>query len=150
VANGALVRSYKEAMMAFIHAVVISLAVLEVGCGLFLDQEMIYLQSAQDRETQQAVRDRLGPPLWIVPRSAGETVWVYQITQREKGGNNILDIVGFWCDEYVLTFDQQGVLRHWEHKSQKHRYPPSPTNCVTNGFMSQASSFNWQYRLTRW
>ncbi|HTK86488.1 MAG TPA: hypothetical protein VL329_02090 [Nitrospiraceae bacterium] len=137
-------------MMAFIHAVVISLAVLEVGCGLFLDQEMIYLQSAQDRETQQAVRDRLGPPLWIVPRSAGETVWVYQITQREKGGNNILDIVGFWCDEYVLTFDQQGVLRHWEHKSQKHRDPPSPTNCVTNGFMSQASSFNWQYRLTRW
>jgi len=150
VANGVLVRSYKEAMMAFIHAVVISLAVLEVGCGLFLDQEMIYLQSAQDRETQQAVRDRLGPPLWIVPRSAGETVWVYQITQREKGGNNILDIVGFWCDEYVLTFDQQGVLRHWEHKSQKHRDPPSPTNCVTNGFMSQASSFNWQYRLTRW
>lgn len=150
MANGALVRSYKEAMMAFIHAVVISLAVLEVGCGLFLDQEMIYLQSAQDRETQQAVRDRLGPPLWIVPRSAGETVWVYQITQREKGGNNILDIVGFWCDEYVLTFDQQGVLRHWEHKSQKHRDPPSPTNCVTNGFMSQASSFNWQYRLTRW
>ena len=150
MANGALVRSYKEAMMAFIHAVVISIAVLEVGCGLFLDQEMIYLQSAQDRETQQAVRDRLGPPLWIVPRSAGETVWVYQITQREKGGNNILDIVGFWCDEYVLTFDQQGVLRHWEHKSQKHRDPPSPTNCVTNGFMSQASSFNWQYRLTRW
>ena len=150
MANGALVRSYKEAMMAFIHAVVISLAVLEAGCGLFLDQEMIYLQSAQDRETQQAVRDRLGPPLWIVPRSAGETTWVYQMTQREKGGNNILDIVGFWCDEYVLTFDQQGVLRHWEHKSQKHRDPPSPTNCVTNGFMSQASSFNWQYRLTRW
>ena len=120
-------------MRGFIHAVVISLAVLAAGCGLFLDPEMIYLKSAQDRATQQEVRDRLGPPLWIVPGSSGDTVWVYQITQREKGGNNILDITGFWCDEYVLTFDER-VLRHWEHKSQKHRDPPSPADCVTNGF----------------
>jgi len=28
----------------------------------------------------------------IVPQSAGETVWVYQITQREKGGNNAVDV----------------------------------------------------------
>lgn len=121
-------------MGVFIQAVVIGIAVLGAGCGLFLDQEMIYLQSVQDHATQQEVRDRLGPPLWIVPQSAGETVWVYQITQREKGGNNILDITGYWCDEYVLTFDQRGVLRHWGHKSQKHRDPPSPADCVTNGF----------------
>jgi hypothetical protein len=127
-------------MSVFIQAVVISVVVLGTGCWLFLDQEMIYLKSAQDRATQQEIRDRLGPPLWIVPRSAGETTWVYQMTQREKGGNNILDIVGYWCDEYVLTFDQSGVLRHWENKSQKHRDPPSPANCVTNGFMSKASA----------
>jgi hypothetical protein len=68
--------------------------------------------------------------------------WVYQITQREKGGNNILNITGYWCDEYVLTFDQRGVLRDWAHKSQKHRDPPSRADCVTNGFMSKRSSFN--------
>ena len=67
--------------------------------------------------------------------------WVYQITQREKGGNNILNITGYWCDEYVLTFDQRGVLRDWGHKAQKHRDPPSPADCVTNGFMSKAGSF---------
>ena len=127
-------------MGAFIQAVMISVVVLGTGCALFLDQEMIYLKSAQDRATQQEVRDRLGPPLWIVPGSVSDTTWVYQITQREKGGNNILDIVGYWCDEYVLTFDQSGVLRHWENKSQKHRDPPSPANCVTNGFMSKASA----------
>jgi hypothetical protein len=127
-------------MGVFIQAVLISVVVLGTSCGLFLDQEMIYLKSAQNRATHQDVRDRLGPPLWIVPRSAGETVWVYQITQREKGGNNILDVVGYWCDEYVLTFDQSGVLRHWENKSQKHRDPPSPATCVTNGFMSKASA----------
>jgi len=76
LANGALVRSYKEAMMVFIHAVVISIALLGAGCGLFLDEEMIYLQAAQDRATQQEVRDRLGPPLWIVPGSAGDDLGV--------------------------------------------------------------------------
>jgi hypothetical protein len=131
-------------MRVFIQAVVISVVVLGSGCRVFLDQEMIYLKSAQGRATQQEVRDRLGPPLWIVPGNAGDMTWVYQITQREKGGNNILDIVGYWCDEYVLTFDQSGVLRHWENKSQKHRDPPSPATCVTNGFMSKAGSFNWQ------
>jgi hypothetical protein len=127
-------------MGVFIQAVLISVVVLGTSCGLFLDQEMIYLKSAQNRATHQDVRDRLGPPPWTVPRSAGETTWVYQMTQREKGGNNILDIVGYWCDEYVLTFDQSGVLRHWENKSQKHRDPPSPATCVTNGFMSKASA----------
>lgn len=128
-------------MRVFIQAVLIGMAGLGIGCALFLDRETIYLRSAQDRATHQEVRDRLGPPLWIGPGNAGKTVWVYQITQREKGGNNILDIVGYWCDEYVLTFDPSGVLRHWDHQSQKHRDPPSPADCVTNGFMSKAGSF---------
>jgi hypothetical protein len=75
-----------------------------------------------------------------VPENVGDTTRVYQITQPEKGGNNILDIVGYWCDEYVLTFDQGEVLRHWGHKSEKHRDLPSRADCVTNGFMSEAGS----------
>jgi hypothetical protein len=126
--------------MKFIHAVGISLAVLGTGCGLFLDKEVLFLQRAQDRATQQQVRDHLGPPLWTVTRPTGDTVWVYQIMQREKGGNNILDIIGFWCDEYVLTFDEGEVLRHWEHKSQKHRDAPSQTDCVIDGFTPQGTT----------
>ncbi|WP_447987375.1 hypothetical protein [Nitrospira sp. Nam74] len=123
----------------FIPAVVVSLMALGAGCGLFLDQEVIFLQRAQDHATQREVRERLGPPLWTATPRPGETVFVYQITQREKGGNNIFDITGFWCDEYVLTFDQEGILRHWRHKSKKHRDPPTSANCVSNGFAPEGT-----------
>lgn len=84
---------------------------------------------------QREVRDRLGRPMWIDSPRADETVWVYQFRQPEKGGNNILDIPGFWCDEYVLTFDRQEVLRHWTHESQKHRDERSLADCVRKGFV---------------
>ena len=122
-------------METFLPAVAISAALLGAGCALFLDEETRYLRSAQDRETQQEVRARLGRPMWVLSPHAGETVWVYQIRQPEKGGNNIWTITGFWCDEYVLTFDQQAVLRHWTHKSQKHRDERSLADCVRNGFV---------------
>jgi hypothetical protein len=39
-----------------------------------------------------------------------------------------------WCDEYVLTFDPQGVLRRWTHKFQLHGGKLRPMDCVDNGF----------------
>lgn len=126
---------------ARILAVAIGLAIISAGCELFIDKEVIFLRAAEGHATQQDVRDRLGSPLWTARQQDGETVWIYQMTQREKGGNNIIDITGFWCDEYVLIFDQRAILQHWTHKSQKHRDPPSPSDCVSDGFMAPGSGF---------
>ena len=117
------------------------------ACALLIPPECRYLKAAQHHATMADVQERLGVPLMRNDTPNG-TTWLYEVLEEQPTHRGTP--TGFWCDEYVLTFDQQGVLRHWEHKSQKHRDPPSPTNCVTNGFMSQASSFNWQYRLTRW
>jgi len=37
-------------------------------------------------------------------------------------------------DEYVLTFDEQGILRKWTHKSEGHGGETEPACCVTDGF----------------
>jgi hypothetical protein len=104
------------------------------GCALFLAKETVYLQSAQDRATQQEVRGHLGKPVWAGSLRAGETVWLYQIREPEMGGNDSSTITGSWCDEYVLTFDAKGVLRRWTHRSQKHRDDRSRADCVSDGF----------------
>jgi hypothetical protein len=117
----------------------IGVMLLGAGCAIFLDKETLYLRSAQDHATQEDVRNRLGRPAWVGSPRAGQRVWVYQFQQPEKGGNNILDITGFWCDEYVLTFDQEGILRHWTHKSKKHRDPPTSADCVSNGFRPEGT-----------
>lgn len=107
-----------------------------VGCSLFIPKETLYLLSAKDRADQQQVRQQLGPPFLMTPTNAGEAVWVYQIREIERGSNNSWTAAGSWCDEYVLTFDAQGILRHWTHKSEKHRYEAWPSYCVTDGFSS--------------
>lgn len=117
-----------------LSSVMIGAALLGAGCALLLDEQTLYLRSAQDRATQQEVRGRLGRPFWAGTPRAGETVWVYQIREPEQGGNNSWTITGFWCDEYVLTFDGDGVLRRWTHRSQKHRDERSQADCVSDGF----------------
>lgn len=51
---------------------------------------------------------------------AGQTCGYTHMGIRERG-NNIWTITGYWWDEYVLAFDEHGVLRHWTDKSEKHR-----------------------------
>ncbi len=117
-----------------LSSVMIGVVLLGTGCVLFLDEQTLYLRSAQDRATQQEVRGRLGRPFWAGTSRVGETVWVYQVREPEQGGNNSWTITGLWCDEYVLTFDGDGVLRRWTHRSQKHRDERSQADCVSNGF----------------
>jgi hypothetical protein len=115
-------------------SIAIGVLLLGAGCGLFLAKETAYLQSAQDRATQQEVREQLGQPVWAGSPRTGETVWVYHIREAEKGSNDSSTITGSWCDEYVLTFDAEGVLRRWTHRSQKHRDDRSQAECVRDGF----------------
>ena len=106
-------------MRALIHAIVLSLALVEGGCVLFLAKETRYLFSATDRATQEEVRQHLGQPLRVTSNKTGEAVWTYQVRELVKGAQVSYVMVGtWWCDDYTLTFDAQGILRHWTHNSQ--------------------------------
>jgi outer membrane protein assembly factor BamE (lipoprotein component of BamABCDE complex) len=117
-------------MSSFHWLFVVSL--LFVGCTLFEAKDMTYLRQAQDRATQEEVRERLGAPALIKAAPAGESTWVYEIRQEQSGSR--ITAPGMWCDEYVLTFDSQGVLRQWTHRSQFHGGEVMPTYCVSDGF----------------
>jgi hypothetical protein len=58
-------------------------------------------------------------------------VWVYQIREQDPG--NRWTFTGLWCDEYLLTFDDQAILRHWSHRSEFHGGELMPTYCVAGG-----------------
>ncbi len=126
-------------MKVLVQTAVLSLVVVVTGCGLFEAKETAYLKSAQNRATMQDVQAQLGKPLYVTNAEAGGKVWVYQVKELEKGGNDSSTMAGSWCDEYVLTFDKQGILRHWTHQSQKHR-DRQPTFCVTDSVIPRGAS----------
>jgi hypothetical protein len=101
------------------------------GCSVFVAKETLYLRSAQDRATQDEVKQQMGPPTKTKSGPNIEPVWVYQIFYEQPG--NYLASPGTWCDEYVLTFDGQAVLRRWTHRSYFHGSELQPRYCVPGG-----------------
>jgi outer membrane protein assembly factor BamE (lipoprotein component of BamABCDE complex) len=113
-------------------------ALLASACALFIAKESLYLSSAQNHATQEDVRRELGSPHLVATSHAGDPVWVYQVLQEEPGAQNRWGAPGTWCDEYVLTFDRQGILRHWTHKSEGHGGELMPGYCVTDGYKADS------------
>ncbi len=87
-----------------------------------------YLQEAQDRVTQDEIRQRWGMPKAVTSAESGETAWVYE--KREQQPGNRFTAPGMWCDEYVLRFDRERVLRGWNHRSHFHGGELMPKVCV--------------------
>ena len=121
-------------MKTFIGTICLGLMLLGAGCSVLIPKETRYLESAQDRATQEDVRKKLGEPKFKATAVSGEPIWVYQIMWQDPSNQNSWGAPGTWCDEYVLTFDRQGILRNWTHKSEGHGGELSPTYCVTDGF----------------
>jgi len=101
------------------------------GCAVFEAKEITYLRSAENRATQEEVKQRLGPPALTKTGPAAESILVYQVREQQPGGR--YNAPGMWCDEYVLTFDGQAILRQWTHKSYFHGGELQPTFCVPDG-----------------
>lgn len=116
--------------------VLICMAILSLGCALFIPKETRYLRSAEHRATQDQVRQELGVPAVISSNDSGEAVWVYQVREEEPGSRWTSS--GLWCDEYVLTFDRDRVLRQWTHRSEFHGGERMPLYCVTGGYQSES------------
>ena len=86
------------------------------GCVLFVPWECRYLKTVQGRATFAEVQQRLGA-LAKVEGPNGMT-WLYEI--REEQPSHRGTPTGFWCDEYRLAFDGNGVLRDWTLRSFFH------------------------------
>ena len=117
-------------MKVLLQAALVGMALVGPGCGLFTSKEATYLQSAENRATQEEVRQRLGRPQRVVATSSGAAVWVYEIRDLEPGSQSTWSTKGSWCDEYVLSFDADGVLRAWTHQSQFHGGELMPLVCI--------------------
>jgi len=110
-------------------AALLSLIALSVGCALVTPKETLYLKSAKDRATQEEVRQHLGPPRSIASAQDRGSVWTYEVRELEPGSQNTWASIGSWCDEYRLTFDQEGILRQWTHASYVHPGEMMPVSC---------------------
>ena len=108
-----------------------------LGCALFEAKEASYLRIAKDQSTQEEVRQHLGPPVAIERNPTGGTMWVYQVREQQPG--NRMTASGMWCDEYVLTFDQQEILRRWTHRSYFHGGELMPRYCVPGGYGAEST-----------
>ena len=111
------------------------LAILAVlgACSHFQTREAAYLDSVKGRGTQAEVRKELGEPKAIRPSDGGETVWVYELMEQQSG--NRFTSPGIWCEQYLLTFDDQGVFQRWRQLSHFHGGELMPTICMPGAEM---------------
>lgn len=108
-------------------AALISVLMAIAGCAVFVPKETRFLRAATDRATQAEVKQQLGSPWRTEVRPTGESVWVYEVREQDPGTR--WTSTGLWCDEYVLTFDSQSVLRRWTHTSYFHGGEIMPASC---------------------
>ncbi len=106
----------------------VSLMLMLIGCAMSQSWQVVYLKTAQDQATQAEVRQRLGPPRQTTPADTWGSVWVYEYWEHEYGDR--IRQSGSWCDQYVLTFDPQAILRQWAHQMNRHRGEMMPAACA--------------------
>ncbi len=74
-----------------------------------------YFQDALNEATQEMVMQRYGSPHKSQSASEGGEVWTY--FERGSGTAGFGGHVRGVCRAYILTFDKQAVLRHWEQQT---------------------------------
>lgn len=93
-------------------AAIVVLAVPVIGFLACSEFETGYYQSRVNEATQEVVARRYGMPHDKQEISGGRTVWTY--FDRGSGTSGYTGYVrSRYCRAYVLTFDEQGVLRDW-------------------------------------
>ncbi|TKB80956.1 MAG: hypothetical protein E8D45_02100 [Nitrospira sp.] len=116
------------------HLLLVTMVGFLAGCSLLISNETTFLESGQDRATQQEVRSQWGDPAATAAKDEGTSVWVYRVRTEQPG--NRMTAPGTWCDEFVLTFDRTSVLRRWTRQSYYHAGELMPQSCVPEGFQS--------------
>jgi hypothetical protein len=98
-------------MMRTLQQLVLICAVGAVSaCSEFETQ---YFKDRVHEATTERVAKRYGPPHKIEQREGHQTVWTYFDRGSASSGYAGTARSSF-CRAYVLTFDQEGVLRDWK------------------------------------
>ena len=100
---------------------------MTAGCSLLIPKESRYLKTAEDRATGGEVQQKLGAPTERISMPTGEALWRYEVLEEQPTHRGTP--TGFWCDDYRLTFDASGGLRHWTHRSFYHGGELRPEPC---------------------
>jgi hypothetical protein len=94
----------------FMGGIALRAWVVTLGIALSLTActpgRMAYLREAVDRASQDEIARKLGPPQAARELTTGGTVWRYESYQGD-----------LLCLEYILQFDQGGILRQWTRQS---------------------------------
>ena len=78
-----------------------------------------YLAEQVNVATQEQVQAKFGPPLGSQQLENGDEVWTYRVGQNARYGDPATYAEGSVligsgeCVAYVLTFDEQHILRSW-------------------------------------
>ena len=73
-----------------------------------------YLEQVTGGANQDEVAQRLGAPTNTHKLNKGGEVWTYQLCGGSVVGTQSGVVGSSGCTYYVLTFDEQGVLRNWK------------------------------------
>lgn len=98
------------------------------ACSHLQTKEAAYLNSAKGSATQTLVRQELGAPTAVRNGKDGRSIWVYE--HREQQSGNLYTPPGTWCEQYLLTFDDNAVLQQWKQFSHFHGGELLPTECI--------------------
>ena len=124
-----------EGPVTLLHHLICQVLLLALmGCAALEEKEARFLRGAHNRATQEEIRQRLGLPTLVKTFPSGQSMWVYQMYDWQPG--NRVTASGTWCDEYILTFDEHAVLRHWTHKNYFHGGEAFPSYCVPDRYYS--------------
>jgi len=122
--------------------VVLMLCLAVVACAPWRDR---YFDDGMGVLTQSDVRGKLGKPHMVKdPFLSDLTTWTYRYALSESeldpsgvksfgkqagglmGGANGGSREKVYCYMYILTFDKEGILRHWEREVCQIPKPPDP------------------------
>jgi hypothetical protein len=98
------------------------------ACTGLESKEAAWFRQAEGQATQEEVRRQWGEPTTSRLLETGESLWTYE--KREQQAGNRYAAPGMWCNQYTLTFDGHGVLRHWTHRSYFHGGELMPRECI--------------------
>ncbi len=120
-----------------------------VACSHWRDS---YFDNGVGVLTQSDIKAKLGKPHMVKdPLLSDETTWTYRFAMSESEldpsgvkalGKQAENLMGgaqggprekVFCFMYILTFDKEGILRHWEREICQIPKPPDPFQSGISG-----------------
>ncbi|HNP61371.1 MAG TPA: hypothetical protein PKM72_11045 [Nitrospirales bacterium] len=133
----------------FIPGLVLMLCLGLVACSHWRDS---YFDDGVGELTQSDIQAKLGKPHMVKdPLLSDKTTWTYRFAMSESEldpsgvkalGKQAGSLMGgaqggprekVFCFMYILTFDKEGILRHWERDVCPIPQPPDPFQSGLSG-----------------